>query len=177
MSEITATGTAWKFLVRRNGEIRSQHGHQSWEIGEWYSVLPPVGACSNGFHCSPTPLAALGYVPGDVVAQVEYAGQKDVEGDKSAHEHMRIVRAYEWTAVDSLALSIFAAEQVLGLFAKVRPADSRPTDAIEQAKKILSALAGGEQVSDAASYAASAELAERINAWIVERISTKEVTE
>src|SRR5271155_169495 len=101
MNDIKATGTAWKFLKGTPDRIRSQHGSHVWQIGEWYSVTSRnIRACSNGFPCSSRAIDALGYVAGTVVAQVEYAGVEDREDDKSAHRHMRIVRAWNWTATD-----------------------------------------------------------------------------
>jgi hypothetical protein len=131
------TTTQWKFLRQRGEKIASEHGDQEWTGGEWYEVEGWIHACVNGFHCSPGILAALGYVQGEILAEVETAGDADVLDDKSAHRKMRIIRAWKWTKKDSVQLAVFAAEKVLSVFEDSRPGDQRPRQAIEAAKAWL----------------------------------------
>lgn len=123
----------YKFL--RTG-LKSQNGGHEWKIGEWYKE-DKVNICNQGFHASKTPLQALGYVPGEIVALVEVRGQSIIEDDKECWSEMRIVKAWNWEKKDSVALSIFAAEQVLKNYEKKYPNDKRPREAIEAVKKVL----------------------------------------
>ena len=50
---------------------------------------------------------------------------------------MKIVRAWHWKKEDSVALSIYAAELVIGYYEKIYPNDDRPRKAIEAAKAWL----------------------------------------
>ena len=97
----------YKFL--RTG-LKSDNGrNRDWEMGVWRKE-DKVELCHNGFHASKTPLQALGYVAGEILAQVEVGGISDVEKDKEVWSEMRIVKAWNWTKEDSVALSIFSAE-------------------------------------------------------------------
>ena len=68
---------------------------------------------------------------------MEAEGESDKEKDKQAWSKMRIVKAYEWTKEDSVALAIFSAELCIKNFEKECPDDKRPREAIEAAKKWL----------------------------------------
>jgi hypothetical protein len=127
----------WKFLFERDGKIWSARGSQEWVPERWYSVQGQLVLCRNGFHCSPGILAALGYIKGEVLAEVETDGSCLPGGDKSAHETMRIVRAWRWTQRDSVELAVFAAEKVLGIFESAVPGNDRPRKAIEAARAWL----------------------------------------
>jgi hypothetical protein len=144
----------WKFLKQRDGEIVSAHGSQEWTPGEWNEVSGEIIACENGFHCSPGILAALIYVKGEILAEVEVAGESVTESDKSAHQKMRIVKAYYWTRKDSVQLAVLAAEKVLSIFEDARPGDDYPRKAIEAAKAWLADPSADAIVYDAIVYAA-----------------------
>ena len=106
------TKKLWKFL--RTG-MKSQYGSHVWEIGKWYHE-DKVVICGSGFHASDTPLQALGYVSGEILALCEAKGINQIEDDKSVWSDMRITKAYHWKKEDSVALAIFAVEQVIDLY-------------------------------------------------------------
>jgi len=168
----------YKFL--RIG-FKSNSGDHTWQIGKWYKESD-ISICNKGFHCSDTPLQALGYVAGEILAQVQVRGKSIVEDDKSVHEEMKIVKAWNWTKADSVALSVFSAELCIENFEKLYPNDKRPREAIEAAKKVLlndteenrSAAwsAAWSAESAARSAAARKDLIAKIDKWFLKRIKT-----
>ena len=182
----------YKFLYMRDGKIMSQHGKDDWKVGVEKSVTGTVELCHNGYHASKEPLQALGYVYGDILAVVEGNGDADHEDDKSCFRTMKIVEAYKWTQADSVALAIYAAEQVIKIYEDKYPTDSRLRDAIKAAKAYLkdpskknrdaaraaayaAARAAGyaayaaAYAAYAAAYAADAEMTAKINRWVKAR--------
>ena len=150
----------WKFLVERNGRIESYHGSQTWEVGQWVDYPDDLELYASGLHASPNPLAALGYVKGDLLAQVEVRGVHIETDDKSVHSSMRLTKVYRWSKEDSVALAVFAAEQVIEIFESARPGDDRPRKAIEAAKAWLADhSANARAAANAAAYAAYAAYA------------------
>ena len=128
----------WKFLNNVDGTIASNYNQSfTWVVGEWRHVQGTIRACGNGLHASKRITEALGYVQGDVLARVEVKGESDERDDKSAHQSMRIVKAYRWTKLDSVALAVYVAELVIDNFESARPGDDRPRKAIESAKAYL----------------------------------------
>ncbi|WOI85966.1 DUF7666 domain-containing protein [Rhodococcus qingshengii] len=151
----------YKFLNLNDGNIVSHHGNQVWEIGKQYSVKGDVEACANGFHASIQPLDAISYVQGDVLAIVEADGDSDNGSDKVCYRSMTIVKAYKWTAEDSVRLAIYAAEQVIKIYEDKYPDDTRPRDAIKAAKAYLrNPTAAAAARADAAARAAAAARAD-----------------
>jgi hypothetical protein len=127
----------YKFLRLVDGKIVSEHGTQEWEIGKKYSVKGKIECCRNGYHASNTPLDALNYVNGEVLAICEGGGDSDIQSDKSAWQNMTITKAYKWQKVDNVALAIYFAEKVIGIYEANYPGDNRPRNAIDAAKKWL----------------------------------------
>ncbi len=150
----------YKFLLK---DLKSSSGDTVWKIGQWEKESN-ISICNKGFHASKTPLQALGYVPGEVLAVVEVRGESIIQDDKECWSEMRIVKAYHWKKQDSVALSIFAAELCIKNYEKKYPNDARPRNAIEAAKKVL-ADDTEENRSAAESAARSAESAARSAAW------------
>ena len=168
----------YKFLNLKNGKIVSEHVNHTWEIGKTYTVNGPVKVCSNGFHASVEPLDALGYIKGDVVAVVTGSGGSDNDENKVCYQSMTIVRAYKWTPLDSVALAIYCAEQVIKIYEYEYPGDSRPRDAIKAAKAYLKEPNKKRAyAADAAAYAAYAELHQKINCKFKAMIKKCEVIE
>lgn len=141
--------TRYKFM--REG-LKSQFGKKTWKIGKWEHE-EEIGLCNCGFHASEKALDAFSYVQGEILAVVECGGETDVDGDgtKEVFQDMRIVKAYKWTKEDSVKLAIFAAEQVIDIYQKEYPYDTRPMEAIIAAKKWIN-----NPTSDAARAAAYA---------------------
>src|ERR1019366_7581977 len=158
----------WKFLNNVDGTIASNYNQSfTWVVGEWRHVQGTIRACGNGLHASKRITEALGYVQGDVLARVEVKGESDERDDKSAHQSMRIVKAYRWTKLDSVALAVYVAELVIDNFESARPGDDRPRKAIESAKAYLadpnaaaySAYANSAYAADTSAAATSASAA------------------
>ena len=162
----------YKFL--RTG-LKSDSGDMSWTPNTWYHE-DTAKLCNSGFHASKTPLQALGYVGGEILAEVEVKGDSDVSDDKECWTEMKIVKAYHWKKEDSVALSIYAAELVIENYEKQYPDDKRPRNAIEAAKKVLEADTEENRSAarSAESAAAKKKLIASLDAWFVKRIKTLE---
>ena len=174
----------YKFL--RTG-LKSDNGKdRDWKIGEW-RIEKDINICYRGFHASMTPLQALGYVPGEVLALVEVKGESIIQEDKECWSEMRIIKAYQWEKKDSVALSIFAAELCIENYEKVYPNDPIPRNAIEAAERWLAeptkgnesaAWSAAESAAEAAAWsaadsaAAADKLAKSLDAWFLKRIKT-----
>ena len=144
----------YKFL--REG-LKSDSGDHTWTLGKWYKINGKLEICHNGFHASKTALQALGYVKGEILAEVEVRGKSVVEDDKECWSEMRVVKAYKWQKKDSVSLAIYAAELVIDFYEKKYPKDDRPRKAIEAAKAYLVAAKNGDKDAAArAAYAAAA---------------------
>lgn len=180
----------YKFL--RAG-MKSDSGNLTWKKGVWVHEDRELDICSIGLHCSKYPDQAFSYVQGEILAVVEVKGRSIIQDNKECWSDMRIVKAYEWTKNDSIAMSILAAELVIDIFEKEYPNDDRPRKAIEAAKIYLkhpteknkcaaahAAAHASVRASVRASYAAYAADAETINkirTWMKKRIKTlKEVS-
>ena len=100
---------------------------------------------------------------------------------------MRIVKAYHWKKEDSVALTIYSAELVIGIYEKKYPNDTRPRDATEAAKKWLAepteanrtraanaANAAAHAAANAAYAAAKKKLTASIDKWMIKRIKILE---
>lgn len=121
----------YKFL--RSG-LKSNSGNLTWKVGKWEKTKGVLNICNNGLHCSKYPDQAFSYVQGEILAIVEIRGKSIKENDKECWEEMRIVKAYNWTKEDSVAMAIYAAELVIDIYEKEHPNDDRPRKAIEAAK-------------------------------------------
>jgi hypothetical protein len=110
------------------------------------------------------------------MAKVEVRGKHLAQSDKQVWSEMRVVKAWEWTKADSVALAIYAAELALPIFEKKNPDDKRPRAAIEAAKAWLqdpsSAAAAYAAAYAAAAYDAAYTASKKIEAWVQRRIKT-----
>ena len=149
------TGVLYKFLHEQDGAIRSHYGQHEWQVGVWYKTAAKPSLCREGFHASRTALQALSYVKGDVLATVEVCGDHVADDNKEAWSEARLTAAYRWTARDSVALAVFAAELVLSLFEAAFPGDDRPRKAIEVAKAAYAAYSAAAVRADAQAQAAA----------------------
>ena len=62
----------YKFL--RKG-LKSDNGNnREWVLNQWRHE-DDISICNKGFHASKTPLQALGYVKGEILAEVEVKGK------------------------------------------------------------------------------------------------------
>jgi hypothetical protein len=136
-----------------------------------------------GLNCCPRIIDAMRYVNTEILAEVEVKGKIIKENDKWTCEKMKLIKTFKWDKIDSVALSIYAAELCIKNYEKVYPKDDRPRKAIEAAKKWLSEPTE-ENRSVAKSVAKSAESAawsawsvaksektlDRIEKWILKRL-------
>ena len=126
----------YKFLNLEGKKIKSNNGNCSWKLNEWKHE-DNINICKRGFHCSNNILDAFSYVQGSILAEVEVKGKSIKNKDKSVHEEMRLVKIWNWTKNDSVALSIISAELCINNFEKLYPNDKRPREAIKATKKWL----------------------------------------
>lgn len=153
----------YKFL---RTDLKSEHGNFAWEIGKWYKTQGDLSICNNGFHASQKPMQALGYVAGELLALVEVRGESVIEDDKECWEEMRLLKVWHWKKENSVALAIFAAEQVIDIYEKKYPDDKRPRAAIEAAKAFLkNPSEENRKEAAAAARAAAWTAAARAAAW------------
>jgi hypothetical protein len=163
------TKKRYKFMYEDGKKLKSKHGDERFDIGKWYHLDKErdVKLCSYGFHCSKQINQAFSYIPGDVLAVVEVNGDHDDSDDKECYRSMKIIKAYKWTELDSVALAVFAAEQVIGIFEKEYRDDDRPRKAIEAAKRYLenptdrNAVDAAHAAADAADAVDAADAAAR----------------
>jgi len=176
----------WKFLREKEGRIVSEYDGSEWNIGVRRSVPAPIREC-EGLNCCPIITDAMGYVQGEVLAEVEISGVKITGDDKITSEHMTLIRAWRWTKKDSVALAIYAAETVIENFEKQFPEDKRQREAIEAAKAwIINPCESTESAArsaaesawsaawSAARSAARKKIKEKIQKWIVSRLKEME---
>lgn len=130
--------TRYKFLRKVGKSIKSYSGNEIWEIGQWKKIDGKVKLFNKGFHCSKGIYQAFSYVHGEILAKVEVKGSSEIWIDQEVYSEMRIIKAWEWTKKDFVALAIHSAELVLENYEKIYPNDMRPRKAIEAAKKVLS---------------------------------------
>ena len=172
------TKILWKSM--KSG-LRSSRGDQAWTLGKWEKHTGELVMCESGFHASKNVIDAMRYIDAEMVAQVEVRGNSLVQGDKQCWSEMHILRAWEWTKEDSVALAVYAAELVIGEYEKRYPDDKRPRQAIEAAKMWLKSLTG-ENRAAARAVARAAEAAARKNTlakchlFVLKRLAKKKGT-
>ena len=149
----------YKFV--REG-LKSENGNCKWELNKWKKVRS-IDMCHQGFHCSKTKYQAFSYVQGEILAEVEVRGKSQTQEDKEVWSEMRLVKCWKWQKKDSVALSIFAAEECLKNFEKEYPDDKRPRKAIQAAKKWLKDPS--EKNESAAKSAAESAESAAWSAW------------
>ena len=167
----------WKSLKILGDKIVSGYDGSEWDIGEWRNNPYPVTEECEGLNCCPHVIDAMRYVACDILAEVKVRGKKIVGADKLTVQEMKIERAWVWTKEDSVSLSIYSAEQVIGLYEEKYPDDARPREAIEAARRYLETPTG--KTADAAAYAAAdasarLEMKKKIQNWIISHLKNKE---
>jgi len=149
--------TLWKSMT---AGMKSGVGDMTWKVGKWAKHKGKLDMCHSGFHASVRATDAMRYVNCEILALVEVRGKHLKQDDKQCWSEMRVVRAYEWTKLDSVAMAIYAAELVIGEHEKKYPDDKRPRQAIEAAKKWLKdPTEENRQAASAASAASAAAYA------------------
>src|SRR3990167_3145927 len=110
----------YKFL--RTG-LKSDSGNLTWKIGKWQKVEGELKMCHWGLHCSKEINQALSFVSGEILAKVEVRGRSIVEDEKECYSEMKIIKTWNWSKEDSVALAIYAAELVIDIYEKKYPKD------------------------------------------------------
>lgn len=170
----------YKYL---RSNLKSDSGNETWKINTWKHIDGELDICNRGFHCSKYSDQAFSYVQGEILAVVQTKGKSIIQDDKECWSDMKIVKAYQWTKKDSVALAIYSAELVIDIYEKEYPKDDRPRKAIEAAKKWLknpieenayAAYASAAVAYAAYAYAyasaANAAVVKKIRAWMVQKI-------
>jgi hypothetical protein len=164
------TKKLWKTML---DGMRSQSGDLApWVVGEWRVHDGPLEMCQSGFHASENVIDALGYVSPGVVCEVEVRGKHKAHSDQECWSEMRVLRAWAWSKEDSVALAIYAAELVIGIYEDRYPHNKRPRRAIDAAKAWLkhpsekTRAAAGAAAGAAAWAAQNAELEQRLHALL-----------
>ena len=144
--------TLWKSMT---AGMKSGVGDMTWKVGRWEKHKGKLDMCHSGFHASVRATDAMRYVDCETLALVEVRGKHLQQDDKQCWSEMRVVRAYEWTKLDSVAMAIYAAELVIGEHEKKYPDDKRPRQAIEAAKAWLNDPTEENRQAASAAYAAA----------------------
>ena len=147
--------------------LKSGLGDCTWIVGEWRRIDGPLALCVRGFHCSERILDAMGYVAPDAIAEVDVAGNHIDADDKQVWSEMRLVRVWEWTKIDSVALAVFSARKVLHLYEKRYRNDDRVRKAIEAAEKWVE---NPTVENESAARSAGGKAKDEIESWIRQRI-------
>jgi len=161
--------------------MKSDAGDFKYRRNKWYKHDGELEMCESGFHCSKEPYDAFSHVQGEILAQVEVRGDHLEQEDKEVWEEIRIVKTWKWQKKDSVALAIYAAEQVIDIYEKEYPDDKRPKEAIKAAKRWLKNPTKKNRdaawdvwdagtVGGAARAAAKAILMDKIHTWFTRRI-------
>ena len=132
-----------------------------WKLNEWRTHDEPIVMCESGFHASVRAIDAMRFLNCEVLALVEVKGKHRDQDDKQVWESMRVVKAYEWTKPDSVAMAIYCAELVIGIYEKKKnPNNKRPRQAIVAARAWLETPTEKNRLAAAAAYAAAYDKAD-----------------
>jgi len=143
-----------------NGE--SVHGGKGrWTKGRWRSVRGPLVACENGLHlCTADQL--INWL-GPVIWEAEAEGETLDAGDKIVARKARVIRRLDtWNERTARLFAADCAEDVLPLFEKRYPHDTRPREAIAVARRYANGEATDE---DRAAAGVAAWAAAGAAAW------------
>ena len=156
--------TYYKFLRLKDGQVISDWDGSAWKKNEWRDIACNPVLQAQGFYASGCITDAVQWF-GNVLAEVEVRGRAVPGRVMSAHQGMRVTRAWEFSSQDWLGLAIYTAELVLPIFESRFPDDNRPrtaigsgfaTDAADAADAAGSAAAIGAR---SAAHAARAAVA------------------
>ena len=176
----------WKSLKYQGGEIVSYFDQSEWTVGEWRNNPYTVTKACEGLNCCQHITDAMGYVRCEILAEVVIRGKQIDEDTKITVQEMKIIRAWKWSPLDSVALAIYAAELVIEHYEQKYPNDKRPRNAIDAAKAYLknptndSAYAAANAANAAANASkqekekAREEMKTKIDKWIINHLKGKE---
>ena len=121
--------TYYKFLRLKDGQVISDWDGSAWKKNEWRDIACNPVLQAQGFYASGCITDAVQWF-GNVLAEVEVRGRAVPGRVMSAHQGMRVTRAWEFSSQDWLGLAIYTAELVLPIFESRFPDDNRPRTAI-----------------------------------------------
>ena len=150
---------AYYFLRK---DMTSGSGHEEpWKVGEARRIEGHIALCERGYHSSPTPAMALEYAPGSMLCLVDVSKPVQKDSDKQVSRKRTLLAAINVEHI-LYDLACRFAEDVLQIFEKEYPEDSRPRVAIETKRRWLKGQASDEEL-DAARAAARAKYTIWIN--------------
>ena len=146
----------WHFIA---ADRRERWGDKRLiEVGQTYTVEPPIKLCERGLHASERAIDALNYAPGPIVCKVRLSGRVVRDTDKA----VATVREVMSMADATMILHEFAcicAEDALHLIEKRgQKADKRSWVAIETKRRWMKGEATDKEL-------AAARAAARAAAW------------
>lgn len=153
--------TYYKFLRLKNDQVISDWDGSAWEKNEWRDIASNPILQAQGFYASDCITDALQWF-GNVLAEVEVRGRSVSGRVMTAHQGMRITRAWKFSRQDWLDLAIYTAELVLPIFEFRFPDDRRPRTAIKSGSAADAADAAGSAAdigARSAGHAARAAVA------------------
>ena len=147
--------TYYKFLRLKDGQVISDWDGSAWKKDEWRDIAYNPVLQAQGFYASDCITDAVQWF-GNVLAEVEVRGLSAPGRVMSAHQGMRVIRAWKFSGQDWLDLAIYAAELVLPIFESRFPDDNRPRTAIGSGFASEAAEAAGNAADNGARSAAHA---------------------
>jgi hypothetical protein len=147
--------TYYKFLRLKNDQVISDWDESVWPRNEWRDIASNPVLQAQGFYASDCITDALQWF-GNVLAEVEVRGRSVSGRVMSAHQGMRVTRAWKFSRQDWLDLAIYTAELVLPIFESRFPNDKRPRTAIKSGSAADAADAAGSAADVGARSAAHA---------------------
>ena len=141
--------TYYKFLRLKDDQVISDWDGSAWKKNEWRDIAGNPVLYAQGFYAADSITDAVQWF-GNVLAVVEVRGHSVPGRVISAHQGMRVTRAWKFSGQDWVDLAIYAAELVLPIFESRFPHDNRPRTAIGSGS-----AADAADAADAAGSAAS----------------------
>jgi hypothetical protein len=134
--------TFYKFVRLAGDQVISDWDGTAWKINEWRDITDSPVLQAQGFYASDSITDAVQWFS-NVLAEVEVRGSSVPGRVMSAHQGMRIIRAWKFGRQDWLGLAIHAAGLVLPIFESRFPDDKRPRTAIASGAAADAAVAAG----------------------------------
>jgi hypothetical protein len=147
--------TYYKFLRLKDDQVISDWDGSAWKEDEWRDIAGNPVLYAQGFYAADSITDAVQWF-GNVLAEVEVRGNSVPGRGMSAHQGMRVIRAWKFSSQDWLDLAIYTAELVLPIFESRFPDDNRPRAAIATGSAADAADAAGSAANIGARSAAHA---------------------
>jgi hypothetical protein len=153
--------TFYKFVRLMDDQVISDWDGTAWKRNEWRDITNSPALQAQGFYASDSITNAVQWFS-NLLAEVEVRGSSIPGGVMSAHQGMRIIRAWKFSRRDWLDLAIYTAGLVLPIFESRFPDDKRPRTAIASGTAADAAAAAGcaaDMGARSAAHAARAAVA------------------